>query len=155
MIERQALLNVARELLETTDRSAEELATAFRREGRGRGSFPCDWCPWESECLGSVPEVPVVPVSQEEAEAAEVAAVEYMAARLLRDEATERLERARTALLGVGGTFGGWRVGWGAASEKAVPDAKSMQARLEELGEPVPMVTQRRAGAIRVGRVRG
>jgi len=140
---------------------ASERPEEFPREGNGPGrGMPCDWCPWVSECWGTV-DTDCTQLSVQAAIIADSpAAIEstglaYLAARETESKAQEAKATARVYLQGIpAGTYGTVKITWrGGREAEMVPDPEAMEERLVDLGEHVPMMPGKtRAASINVTR---
>lgn len=155
MRSRQVALNAAAEVVAS---GADPMAAAetFPREGRGYDSPPCSWCGWRTTCLGpeDVQPEPEEPTDPEIIGLATAAAEDYLEARRERNKWADKMDAAKTTLIGLTGTFGTVKVGWGESRSEQVPDMDEMLHLLAEHDIAVPLRWSTRKGAIQVRRVR-
>ena len=158
-----AAANVA--LTASSEADVVALAETFPREGRGPGSFPCGWCPWQTGRCWPQPtagdRTPQSETVKDDESAIGFWVNEYLEASGEASKADGRKKDARMFLAGLEGVFplpdgGLGKVGYTGGKELApVPDPEAMRERLVELGEVVPVKdggTTRRA--ISVNRVK-
>lgn len=144
---RHARLMAARNLLGVGE--PLDIVDTFEREGRGPGSFPCDWCGFRSLCWPVVPEgsdmTPQSMTASGDDHAIGAFALEYMEAAADESKAKARKQDAAAFLRGLDGEYPGpdgntYKITMvGGNPKDAVPDCAAMQEALDELGMQVPM----------------
>lgn len=132
----------------------------FVREGKGPGSFMCDYCPFLDACWP--PRGPDDPFSPQSATivgdtaAIATALTDYDEGRTLADKGKRLMSEARTFLVGIeAGPYGDWSLGWSKPRDpEPVPDCDAMVVLLTEAGIEVPMKPGiKRAPSIKVNRL--
>jgi hypothetical protein len=124
-----------------------ELVDAFPREGKGPGSFPCDWCQWKTLCWPTPSSPDRTPQSEaiaDDPDGIGQYAEAYVSARETESKAKREKAEAAERLRGLDGSYRGpsgltFKVSTtGGNPAPAAPDPDAMAAILDEMGLEVP-----------------
>lgn len=128
---------------------------AAPKDGKGRGSAPCSYCPWLTRCLGAADPEPVEAIELTEIEKirAREAAAEYLDALAIKNAADARQKAARQTLAGISGDVGGFEIRWSGGRDKTEADVPAALELLEQLGAAIPEKSSTTAKRIVVHRM--